>query len=157
MSEVAGFGGTDFMGVRRKSREAALQALFMCDLLEEWKLEQVFFCFDHFEVPAKVRLFADELITGTIEHRKEIEKRLALASNRWSLSRMNRVDRAILYIASFEILYRRDVPVSVAINEAIEIAKSFGTFESWAFVNGVLDRVAEYAAKRPVNGEPKAA
>ncbi|MCB0322152.1 MAG: transcription antitermination factor NusB [Bdellovibrionales bacterium] len=130
------------MGVRRQAREGALQALFMCDFLQQWDIDSVRFCFDHFAIPTPAQTFALRLCEGVIEHLAAIDSRLTCASENWSLSRMGRVDRGILRLATFEIVHLDEVPINVAINEAIEIAKRFGAEESPVFVNGVLDKVA---------------
>ena len=135
------------MGVRRQSREAALYAIFMCDFLNQWNMDAANFCFDHFSVVKVAREYAEVICQGVIENLTRIDSRLTRASENWSLSRMGRVDRALLRIATFEIEYLQEVPANVAINEAIEIAKRYGAEESPTFINGVLDRVA--TANRP--------
>lgn len=136
------------MGVRRQSRHTALQALYMCDSLgnwdnqENWEEENIKFFFEHFSVSRSVRSYAERLCFGVIKNMAVIDSKLTCASENWSLSRMGRVDKAILRLGAYEILFRDDVPVNVAINEAIEVAKSFGAGESPVFVNGVLDKVA---------------
>ena len=87
--------------------------------------------------------FAISLIEGVAEHLDEIDEKLAAISTNWSLARMSIVDRNTLRIASYEIFYIDEVPTAVAINEAVELSKAFGTDESSKFVNGVLGRVAE--------------
>ena len=139
------------MGVRRQAREAALQALFMCDFLSEWNQDSVSFCLDHFAASSNARPFTERLCDGVIANKTKIDAELTCASENWSLSRMGRVDRAILRVATYEIVFLDDIPVNVAINEAIEIAKRFGAEESPQFVNGVLDKVASTVRK------PKAA
>ncbi len=130
------------MGVRRQAREAALQALFQCDFMGRWDVDAVTFCFEHFSVPDGCREFAIRLSEGVITRIAKIDSMLTCASENWSLSRMGRVDRAILRLATYEISFLDDVPINVSINEAIEIAKRFGAEESPTFVNGVLDKVA---------------
>ena len=130
------------MGVRRQARESALQALFMCDFIGEWTVETVDFCFDHFSVPKAARAYASQLCAGVIAKKISIDAELTCASENWSLSRMGRVDRSILRVATYEIVHLPEIPPNVAINEAIEVAKRFGAEESPQFVNGVLDRVA---------------
>lgn len=130
------------MGVRRQAREAALQALFKCDFLAAWDVESVQFCFEHFSISKSCQPFALKLCQGVIEQLSSIDSKLTCASENWSLSRMGRVDRAILRIATYEIVYLEEVPINVAINEAIEIAKRYGADESPVFINGVLDKVA---------------
>jgi len=130
------------MGVRRQAREAALQGLFMCDSLGEWDADSIEFCFDSFSIPKQVRPYAFKIVRGVIENLNPIDSKISCASEHWSLSRMARVDRAILRLAVFELAYLDDIPVNVAIDEAIEIAKRFGAENSPTFVNGVLDQIA---------------
>ena len=130
------------MGLRRQSREAAVQAVFMCDFLSKWELEHMIFCFDHFGTTKSVRAYAEALARGVIENLQSIDSKITCSSEHWSITRMGRVDRAILRVAAYELICLPDVPRSVAINEAIEIAKRFGADESPNFVNGVLDRLA---------------
>ena len=136
------------MGLRRQAREAALQAIFMCDFLGQWDAEHVADCFEHFAVPKAARVYAFQLCAGVIENLVHIDSQLTCASENWSISRMGRVDRALLRMAAYEILCLPDIPVSVAINEAVEIAKRFGAGESPTFVNGVLDKVASVSRPR---------
>ncbi|MFN8389777.1 MAG: transcription antitermination factor NusB [Bdellovibrionota bacterium] len=130
------------MGVRRQAREAALQALFMCDFISDWSIQAADFCLEHFSIPKSVRPYAAQLCAGVIQNLAKIDSSLTCASEHWSLNRMGRVDRSILRLATFELVFLDEIPVNVAINEAIEIAKRFGAEESPHFVNGVLDRVA---------------
>lgn len=130
------------MGVRRQARQAALQALFMCDFLGQWDMGTVLFCFDHFSIGKPARPYAEKLCAGVLENFTKIDSKLTCASENWSLTRMARVDRGILRLATYELLFLEEIPVNVAINEAIEIAKAFGSDESPIFINGVLDKVA---------------
>jgi N utilization substance protein B len=84
--------------------------------------------------------FARQLLTGTVEHRETIDSQISALSKNWTLVRMNPTDRSILRLAAFEVLYT-DSPKAIVINEAVELAKKFGTKESPAFVNGILDRL----------------
>jgi len=86
--------------------------------------------------------FAEELVKGVTENRATIDELLTTKSKNWSLVRMARVDLSILRIAIFELLYRSDIPRNVTINEAIEVAKKFGTEDSPSFINGILDEIA---------------
>src|SRR5260370_721302 len=136
---------------RRKAREIALQILYQLDVQEQLSSEQATELFwRHFaasageETPHETnRAFADQLVHGVREKLGEIDELLGRASRNWRLERMARVDRNLLRLAIYEMKYSADVPAKVAINEAIEIAKRFGTAESPAFVNGVLDRCLE--------------
>ena len=138
------------MGVRRQAREAALQALFMCDFVSDWNSQTADFCLEHFSIPKSVRPYAAQLCAGVIQHIVKIDASLTCASEHWSLNRMGRVDRSILRLATFELMFLDEIPVNVAINEAIEIAKRYGAEESPHFVNGVLDRVASLHKPRIV-------
>jgi N utilization substance protein B len=95
----------------------------------------------------EVKTFAEEIVNGTFKHFKKINEIIHDCAKNWSLDRMAVVDRNVLRMAVYEILYRMDIPTSVTINEAIEIAKKFGTDDSGAFVNGILDRVARVTGK----------
>lgn len=128
-------------GTRREAREAVLQFLFSHDLNNETLPDQ---CADFWELRAarqKVRDFAEELLNGIFEHRTEIDLAIAAACQNYTLDRLAAIDRNILRLAAYEILHRGDIPVPVTLNEAIEIAKRFGSAESAGFVNGVLDRI----------------
>ena len=128
---------------RRKAREHALQILFQLDIRQEKPSAVVLKRFwAEYEPDDEVKAFAEEIIKGTYKHRVEIDKLLHQCAKNWSLDRMAVVDRNVLRMAVYEILHRMDIPTSVTINEAIEIARKFGTDESGAFVNGILDSVA---------------
>lgn len=134
--------------LRRKARAAALQILFQMDVRNK-KLEEVL---PYFEVPKEwdedTLSFFFRLVQGVENKKKEIDEVLSQASEEWPLYRMANVDRNILRLAVFEILFLPEVPVSVAINEAIELGKKYGTEESGKFVNGVLGKLAKNLKKR---------
>jgi len=94
-------------------------------------------------LPTAAKTYTEALVKGVVEYRAVIDKRLREVARNWSLERMAPVDLSILRICSYELLYRADIPTRVAINEAIEIAKRYGTKESPAFINGLLDKVAQ--------------
>ncbi|MDD5687637.1 MAG: transcription antitermination factor NusB [Elusimicrobia bacterium] len=129
------------MGLRRLSRECAMQMLFAVDVCKLTKEEakKSFWGTKHYK--EKVVLFAEELVDGTLCNIEEIDKLLGEVAENWDLSRMASIDRAILRFASYELLYTPETPVNVVINEAIELAKDFSTIESGKFVNGVLDKI----------------
>ena len=128
---------------RRLARETALQVLFQFDLIKhgEDTATAVKHWAEEFAVPETSIPFAQELVHGTIEHREEIDHYIAALSEGWPLERMAGVDRNILRLAAYEILYRPDIPAPVSLNEAIELAKRFGGADSAKFVNGILDRL----------------
>lgn len=95
----------------------------------------------HNDIPDDVKLFATELVEGTLQHIKDIDLEIKKYSKNWSLERIGTVERSILRLAIHELLYRNDIPPKVSINEAIEIEKKFGSDESTPFVNGILDKI----------------
>ncbi len=131
------------MGDRRQARELALQALFFFDMDSsdpEKSLEG--FCINNEEkLTPEIKPFFLDLVNGVMEHQSQIDDLLIKCSKNWKLSRMPVVDRNIMRIAIFEFLKREDIPSSVTINEAVEIGKKYGTRDSGAFINGVLDRI----------------
>lgn len=131
------------MGVRRKARESALKMLFAWEMSKN-PPEQVSESFwRHFEPQQEGRDFAEQIFTGTVAHLEELDRAIQQASTHWKLSRMAAVDRNLLRLAAYELFYLEEVPKRVTLNEAIEIAKRFGTEDSWAFINGVLDKLAQ--------------
>ncbi len=135
------------MGVRRKSREAALQFLFQEDfrLADGHSEENLSERFDAFctlyQVNRKARPYALELLEGMVEMRGEVDALISKSASNWRLSRIAATDRNILRLAVYEMMMENDVPDQVAINEAVEIAKRFAGDDSPAFINGVLDAV----------------
>ncbi|MCL6581206.1 MAG: transcription antitermination factor NusB [Firmicutes bacterium] len=137
---------------RRLGREIALRVIFQLDVAggdpaEAFDLVTRLLAEDPEEadIPPPtpdVRQFAQELLTGTIAHLPEIDARLCSYAREWSLERMANVDRNILRLALYEMLYMDDVPVSVSINEAVELAKTYSTPDSGRFINGILGRIA---------------
>lgn len=99
------------------------------------------------DVDPAAQTFARDLVAAATERTKEIDDLIAGASKNWRIERMSRVDRNILRLGACELIAFNDVPVKVVINEAVELAKRFGTAESSAFVNGVLDRIATAAGR----------
>ncbi len=131
------------MGSRTKARECALQALYQLDLSGGDAREALRGVLSHFEeADEETSRFAEQLVRGVQSERPQIDELIQKSSTNWKLDRMARVDRNILRLAVFELLRRPDVPVRVTLNEAVELGKKFGSEESSAFVNGVLDRIA---------------
>jgi N utilization substance protein B len=128
---------------RRKARELALQFLYQLDLRgagESAPHESEFWA-EHSAADEATREYATRLVQGVKAHRTAIDDAISQSAEHWALERMSVVDRNILRLAVFELGWEREVPPKVTINEAIEIAKKFGTRESGRFINGVLDRV----------------
>ena len=99
-------------------------------------------------LPKSIKDFILKLIEGILEHRDEIDKQIVSNTDNWSLDRITVIDRNILRLASFELLYCGDVPFKVAIDEAVELGKLYGTEESGAFINGILDKMVRGIALR---------
>ncbi len=131
------------MNNRRRSRELALQILYQIEMKAEAPKEVMSLFWRVEDVPPPVREFTTELVDGTYRNRKEIDQLIGQCSAHWRLDRMAVVDRNILRLSGYELMYLNDVPTSVVLNEAIEIAKKFGTEESSAFINGILDAMAK--------------
>jgi transcription antitermination protein NusB len=132
-------------GVRRTGRAYALQLLYARDgdpstdvtnAAGSWASEF------ELEIEPAAQQFAKDLVGAATERAPEIDELIGTSSKNWRIDRMSRVDRNILRLGACELLAFKDVPVKVVINEAVELAKRFGTAESSAFVNGVLDRIA---------------
>ena len=131
------------MGKRREGREVALQLLFHWDLnvRQSPQSKDLDLFWELRDVIAGVRAFATTVFNGVIANQETIDSKITKYTANYELKRISAVDRNILRMAIYEMLYAVDVPPIVAINEAIDIAKKFGTEESGKFVNGVLDRV----------------
>ncbi len=141
------------MGKRRRAREAAIQYHFWRDLQHGETPERIEDFWEFCPVKPNVREFAEPLINGMVEHLDEIDERIRKYCENYNLNRISVVDRNVLRLAIYEMLHRDDIPPVVSINEAIELAKTFGGSESGAFVNGILDRVRkdlDRPAREPV-------
>lgn len=127
---------------RTAAREAAISLLYSADVSGADSMQLI----EEGRYPSDdlvVSEYAEELVKGVKEHCDEIDERLAATSENWAIDRMPVVDRAVLRCAVYEMLYVDDVPISVSINEAVELAKAYGgEDESSRFVNGVLGRIA---------------
>ena len=129
------------MGTRRRARELAMQALFYMDAIQNASpqvLER--FC-ENFTPPQKARPFFMKLVNGVLESRPQIDALIERFSKNWRVHRMTCVDRNVLRVAVFEMLFCPDIPPKVSINEAIDVGKKFGTEESGAFINGIIDSI----------------
>jgi len=137
------------MGKRRRAREIALQFLYQYDTLKESSpngvvIEEAVDLFWTTKEPPldkEVREFANRLITGACKNMDGIDSIIKRYSKHWRLSRMSKIDRNILRMAIYELVYLMNIPPAVTINEAVELAKKYGTEESGAFVNGILDGI----------------
>jgi N utilization substance protein B len=133
------------MGARHSGREAALQMVFQLEASGAPADEVVTLFWRSFDADAdpEGRPYADEIVRGVAASQAELDRIITGASANWRLERMTRVDRNILRLGAWELAHRPEVPAAVILDEAVELAKAFGTEGSSAFVNGVLNRVAE--------------
>lgn len=129
------------MGKRRRSRELAIKVLFHLDFSRDDPAIAFNLICNNFGASEDVKPFSKELVLGVCIHIKELDDLVAKASQNWRLERIARVDRSILRLALYELLYRDDIPPKVSINEAVDLGKRFSTEESGAFINGVLDKI----------------
>jgi N utilization substance protein B len=130
------------MGSRRKGREAALQILYQIDVSEVGAEQAMRDYWVSLATSREGEEFANALVGGWASARDQIDETIRSVSQHWRLERMARVDRNILRLATYELLKLPDVPRRVTLNEAVELAKRFGSEGSAGFVNGVLDRIA---------------
>jgi transcription antitermination protein NusB len=135
-------------GPRHRARELALKVLFQLEHSPADDREEalVYHAADE-RATADVMTFAGELVRGVLDNRDGLDEIIQDASTNWKLDQMGRVDRVVLRMAVYEIAVARNVPVRAAINESIELAKTFSGDESGRFVNGILGKVAETAAR----------
>ena len=127
---------------RSRCRELALQILYQADFIGHREGESARF-WRHFHQGSKVPPYLQKLVEGVAAHQEELDALIRQYSEHWRLERMVAVDRNLLRLAVYELLYLPEIPAKVAINEAVELAKRFGTELSGSFVNGVLDRIRQ--------------
>lgn len=130
------------MRKRTKARGYALQILYAIDITKDEPKK----CIERFwegndETSDQVKAFADKIILGVADKKKEIDSIISKYATNWQLDRMAVIDRNVLRLATYELLFMEDIPPKVSINEAIDIAKKFGGDDSGKFVNGVLDKI----------------
>jgi len=143
------------MGTRRQSRKRAMQILFELDVNKQdtevvlrhaWKQQE--------DLPSSARKFTESLVRGTVEHLKEVDDLIKSYADNWDIKRINGIDKNVMRVALYEMLYCDDIPPVVSINEAVDIAKEYGDVKSGQFVNGILDR-ARKDLKRPARERVK--
>ena len=138
------------MRKRRKSREFALQVLYQLDITKQDVIKTLAQFQDHFSGNEERDNFMERLAIGVLEHCQEIDLLIEKYSENWRLDRMNIIDRAILRMATFELLYCEEIPPKVTLNEAIELGRQFGSEDSGSFINGILDRIQNEAVRKPI-------
>lgn len=126
---------------RRQAREIALQVLFYMDIRNDFRPEVMLSFCDNFLFEDTPREFFTNLVAGILQNKEALDTKIAAASQNWRFERMSLVDRNAMRIAVYEILFCDDIPPVVSINEAIEIVKKFGSDDSGAFINGILNSI----------------
>ncbi len=120
-----------------------MQALFFMDMQNETSLPMLEVFCENFQPPKKVQDFFETLVNGVITTKSEIDSLIERFSKNWQINRMSCVDRNVMRIAVYELLYCEDIPPKVSINEAVDLGKKFGTEESGAFINGIMDSIRD--------------
>ncbi|MGR3219808.1 MAG: transcription antitermination factor NusB [Candidatus Anammoxibacter sp.] len=126
---------------RTRAREVALQALYQLEANRNGEYTELDTFFAEQNLAPEVLNFTTSLVAGCRSHKKEIEEKIASISDNWDIHRMAIIDRCILQLSVYELIYRDDIPPKVSINEAIDLAKKFSTENSGTFVNGILDKI----------------
>ncbi len=138
-------------GPRHQAREVAVQVLYALDCGKSWSREDAEDSlrqyWSHMDGPAPGRPYGEALVLGVLAQHDSLDAAIRAANPNWRLERMARVDRNVLRVAAWEILHNAEVPVAVAIDEAIELARRFGADDAAAFVNGTLDKLARQHGK----------
>ena len=134
------------MRKRSRARELALMALYQIDITRETALEALNDFWEGHKAEAEVREFASKVVAGTIQNLKKIDEIISRSADNWEIHRMATVDRNILRLSTYELLFLEEIPPKVSINEAVDLAKKFGDTESSRFVNGILDRISKTEA-----------
>jgi len=144
------------MGARTGGREAALKMLFAVEASQTDLDSAIALFWREFGGDPEARPYADESVRGVLDQRDALDETIRTASENWRIERMTRVDRNVLRLGTWELKHRTDVPREVILDEAIELAKRYGSEESGAFVNGVLNQVAENLGRIDPGGDPEA-
>jgi len=135
------------LGKRRKSRELALQVLYQLDITKQDPSKVLAQFQQHFSPNEEKDEFLEGLVLGVLDHSQEIDRLIERFSENWRLERMSIIDRNILRMASFELIYCEDIPPKVTLNEAIDLGKEYGSEDSGSFINGILDRIDKEVVK----------
>ncbi|HOM01348.1 MAG TPA: transcription antitermination factor NusB [Acetivibrio sp.] len=137
---------------RRASREIAMKLLYQLEIQKDSKEEQINNTFQQYDLNDNDREYILDVVTGVFNHKEEIDRTIEKYSKGWKLSRISKVDLAILRLAVYEICHREDIPFTVSINEAVELAKNYSGEESGSFINGILGKVVKVKLL-PVDGK----
>jgi N utilization substance protein B len=133
---------------RTRARELALQFLYTLDVRGREALDELDEFLRNSKASQEAMEFVRDVVEGVLRHQQEIDARIREIATNWKLERIATVDRNVLRIATYELLYKEDVPPRVAINEAIELGKRYSTAQTGAFLNGILDRMQQFRGNR---------
>jgi transcription antitermination protein NusB len=135
-------------GARHKAREIALQVLYELDSVKHKPVDSLNHILSRIEVSDDVIAFSKELVSGVVQNLEQLDQNIRDFAPAWPLDQISYIDRNILRLAIYEILHDNQIPVKVAINEAVELAKTYGSNNSSRFINGVLGSVSNLAANK---------
>ncbi len=135
---------------RRKSREFALQALYQLNITKQDAASLLAQFQKYFLPDGEADEFLRRLVIGVLNHYEELDRLIEKYSENWSLDRIDVIDRNILRMALFELLYCQEIPPKVTINEAVDLAKRYGSEDSGSFINGILDRIQNEVVRKPL-------
>jgi transcription antitermination factor NusB len=139
------------MRKRTMAREYALQILYSIDISKTEPAERMEMFWDNTEEDdTEIKKFANMIVRGVMKHHDKIDELISKYATNWDIARMAVIDRNILRLATFELLFADDIPPKVSINEAIDIAKRFGDKDSGSFVNGILDKIHKTESKKAI-------
>jgi N utilization substance protein B len=139
------------LGIRRKSREFALQVLYQLNISKQDPLTALTQFREHFLSSGEADAFQKRLVLGVLEHCSELDRLIERYSEHWRLDRINLIERNILRMAIFELLFCEEIPPKVTINEAIDLGKRYGSEDSGSFINGILDRIQHEVVRKPID------
>lgn len=140
------------MGKRRRARELAVQVLFHLEFSPDDPAEVFDLICENFQAPESIRDFSKRLVLGVCEKKERLDKAISQASRNWRIDRMTRLDRSILRLAVFEMMFVPDIPARVSLDEAVEIGKKFGSEDSGRYINGVLDNIYNSIVRNQSSG-----
>jgi transcription antitermination factor NusB len=140
------------MGKRRRARELAVQVLFHLEFSPDDPSEVFDLICENFEAPESIREFSKMLVLGVCDKKERLDRAISQSSRNWRIDRMTRLDRSILRLAVFEMMFAPDIPARVSIDEAVEIGKIFGSEDSGRYINGVLDNIYNTIIKIQCDG-----
>jgi transcription antitermination factor NusB len=139
------------MGKRRRARELAVQILFHLEFSHDDPSEVFDLICENFDAPESIREFSKMLVLGVCGKMEILDRAISQASRNWRIDRMARLDRSILRLAAFEIMFVPEIPARVSLDEAVEIGKKFGSEDSGRYINGVLDNIYNTLIKNESN------